>query len=166
MENIDPKQLSENFFEAISKQWMLITSGQAGDVNTMTASWGGIGFLWNRPVVYIFIRPERHTHTYLEKNERFSLTFFDEKHRSKLVYCGKMSGRDCDKIKDCGLTLLYTENNTPYFEEARLMIECRKFYKVEIKDGEFEENSSVEKWYKSEGVHTMFVGQIENCFYL
>ena len=122
--------------------------------------------MWNRNVVYIFVRPERHTHKYLENNERFSLTFFDEKYRSNLVYCGEKSGKDCDKIKGCGLTLSFTENNTPYFKEAKLMIECRKFYKIEINDGEFVQSSLVEKWYKNEGVHTMFVGEIENCYHL
>lgn len=166
MVHIDPKELQENFFKKIGQHWMLITSGNESSFNTMTASWGGIGWLWNKPVVYIFIRPERYTHHFIEKHDYFSLSFFDTKHKDALKICGEKSGRDCDKIKESGLSAIFTDNGTPYFKEANLVFECRKFYRSNINDGEFIENTIPEKWYKNEGVHTMFIGEIESCFYL
>lgn len=166
MINIDPKELQENFFKKIGEQWMLITSGDESSFNTMTASWGGIGWLWNKPVAYIFVRPERYTHQFLEKHDYFSLTFFEAKYKEALKICGEKSGKEFDKITQSGLSITFTEKGTPYFNEASLVLECRKFYRFNINDGEFVENSITEKWYKNEGVHTMFIGEIEECFYL
>ena len=82
MKPIAIKDLSENFFEVIGKEWMLVTAGNKDHFNTMTASWGGIGFLWNKPVVYIFIRPERYTFEFIEKSEYFTLSFLGEENRA------------------------------------------------------------------------------------
>lgn len=73
MKSIAIKDLSENFFEVIGKEWMLVTAGSKEHFNTMTASWGGIGWLWNKPVVFVFIRSERYTYEFMEENEYFTL---------------------------------------------------------------------------------------------
>ena len=58
MKKTDLKTLaSENAFDLIGKGGMLVTAGNKEKLNTMTASWGGIGWLWNRPVAFVFIRP-------------------------------------------------------------------------------------------------------------
>ena len=75
MQELAIKDLTENFFEAIGKEWMLVTSGSKEKFNTMTASWGGIGFLWNKAVAFIFIRPERYTYEFIEKNDMLTLSF-------------------------------------------------------------------------------------------
>lgn len=75
MKSIAIKDLSENFFEVIGKEWMLVTAGSKEHFNTMTASWGGIGWLWNKPVVFVFIRSERYTYEFMEENEYFTLSF-------------------------------------------------------------------------------------------
>ena len=53
MQSIDPKQISDNLISLISKEWMLVTAGNATSFNTMTAAWGAMGYLWNRPVAFI-----------------------------------------------------------------------------------------------------------------
>ena len=63
----------ENAFELIGKEWMLVTGGTKDNFNMMTASWGGIGWLWNKPVAFIFIRPERYTYPLIEKNDQLTL---------------------------------------------------------------------------------------------
>lgn len=67
--------MNDNFFEAISKEWMLVTAGTKDKFNTMTANWGGVGYLWNKPVVFVFIRPERYTFEFVENSETFTLSF-------------------------------------------------------------------------------------------
>jgi len=59
---IEPTAISGNLIKKIGHEWMLITAGNSTDFNTMTASWGGMGFLWNKPVAFIFIRPQRFTY--------------------------------------------------------------------------------------------------------
>ena len=85
---IDPKQIPDNPFQLIGGDWMLVTSGVPGACNTMTASWGGVGVIWNKPVTTIYIRPQRYTYEFLEKNSLYTLSFFDEEYRAALKLCG------------------------------------------------------------------------------
>lgn len=86
MKPIAIKDLSENFFEVIGKEWMLVTAGNKDHFNTMTASWGGIGFLWNKPVVYVFIRPERYTFEFIEKSEYFTPLSWEKRTELSIRY--------------------------------------------------------------------------------
>ena len=103
---ISATEINENFIELIGKKWMLITANKGDDVNTMTASWDGVGELWNKNVTFTFIRPTRYTYEFVENNDLFTLSFFDEEYREKLAYLGKVSGRDEDKIGKMGLTVV------------------------------------------------------------
>ncbi len=66
MKKLEVKDLKENFFEAIGKEWMLVTAGTKEKFNTMTASWGGIGWLWNKPVAFISLITERYTYEFVD----------------------------------------------------------------------------------------------------
>ena len=97
MKKLEVKDLKENFFEAIGKEWMLVTAGTKEKFNTMTASWGGIGWLWNKPVAFVFIRPERYTYEFVEKNDYLTLSFLGEENKKIHAVCGSKSGRNIDK---------------------------------------------------------------------
>ena len=86
----------EDVIKAIGKEWMLVTAGTPDKFNTMTASWGGVGYLWNKAVAFVFIRPERYTHEFVENNERLTLAFLGNENREILNFCGTKSGRDCN----------------------------------------------------------------------
>ena len=106
-QKITPEEITRNPFTLIGKDWLLVTAEKDGRANTMTASWGGLGVLWGKPVAFIFIRPQRYTKEFLEAGDRFSLSILDETHRRTLSYLGSVSGRDEDKIKKSGLTLAH-----------------------------------------------------------
>lgn len=117
---ISPSALGGNAIDMIGRQWMLVTAAKDGaregdpcgkTYNTMTASWGGIGVLWGRPVAFVFIRPERHTFSFAEASDYMTLSFFGEERREALAYCGKTSGRDVDKAAACSLTPVFTEED-------------------------------------------------------
>lgn len=155
----------ENAFDLIGKQWMLVTSGTAESYNTMTASWGGIGWLWNKPVAFIFIRPERYTHDFIERNERLTLSFYTEEYRKALQICGSKSGRDIDKAKETGLTPVALENGVMTFAEARMTLDCRKLFKTSMQDNNFVDKELLEKWYGEHGgLHDVYVVEIENVY--
>ena len=126
----------EDAFQLIGTEWMLITSGDSSNFNTMTASWGGLGWLWNRPVAFLFVRPERYTHEFIERNERLTLSFFPETQRKALQVCGSKSGRDCDKVKEAGLTPVQVEPGMVSFAEARMTLACRKLFKSDMKQAD------------------------------
>lgn len=157
----------EGVFDLIGKQWMLITAGDTSKFNTMTASWGGLGWLWNKPVAFIFVRPERYTHGFIEQNDRLTLSFFPEEYRKALQICGSKSGRDCDKVKEAGLTPLAMESGTTSFEEARMVLSCRKLFKTEMTAASFIDKEALERWYNEKpggGFHTVYVVEIEDVF--
>jgi len=147
----------DNVFKLIGMDWMLITAKSGDKINTMTASWGGMGHLWNRDVVYIFIRPQRHTLDFVEGNENFTLTFFSENHRNDLTYLGTVSGREEDKIEKTNLTPII-EGEYPYFEESKIVIKCKKVYKQKL-DNECFIDPSIEKNYDND-YHYMYIGEI------
>ena len=117
-EKIDPRELDGNVFRRIGDQWMLVTAGDRSGCNTMTASWGGLGVLWGEPVATAYVRPQRYTKEFIDREKYFSLSFYDEKFRKQLALCGAKSGRDIDKVKECNFTVEYGLGDTHYFAEA------------------------------------------------
>lgn len=164
MENyrlISPEEL-ENVFRLVGKDWMLITAEHGGTVNTMTASWGGMGVLWNKPVAFCFIRPQRHTFSLTEHSERFSLSFFTEDYRPALRLCGTKSGRDTDKFAEAGLTPADCDG-VPFVAEARLVLICRKLYADMLKKDAFTDPALLSN-YKDDDFHRMYVVEIEQAY--
>ncbi len=157
--------LDENAIRIIGKEWMLVGAGNVEQgFNMMTASWGGLGWLWEKPVSFIFVRPQRYTHQFTEREEYYTLTFYDEKYRDVLRKMGTVSGRDFDKINQSGLTPFTTENGSIGFREARLILECRKLYADKIAEKAFTDKALGEQIYPNKDFHTMYVGEIVNVW--
>lgn len=156
---IKPELINDNIFDLIGRQWMLVTAGSSEKFNTMTASWGGAGVLWSKPVAFSFIRPQRYTYEFLENSDYYTLTFFDEKYRDALKFCGSHSGRNCDKIKETGLTPVKYDDTT-YFDEAKLVLVCRKLYIQDLEAKNFIDKD-IASTYTADDLHRVYVGEIE-----
>ena len=153
----------ENAQKLIGKDWMLITAGNTdGGYNTMTASWGCMGILWNEPVCIGYIRPQRYTYVFTEANERLSMCFFDEDMRDALKFCGVNSGRDVDKAKECGLTV-EDADGTVIFKEARLALICEKIYVDDIKEECFIDRSLLSHYPKKD-FHRAYVCRVVKAY--
>ena len=154
----------ENAVKAIGDDWMLITveDRENKKVNAMTASWGALGVLWNRPVCICFVRPERHTYSLMEREKNFSIAFFDSSKREALTFCGRASGRDTDKLEKCGFT---TErvNGVPMICEAEALLSCRILYEDDLKESAFLDKNLLSN-YASAGYHRMFVCEIKEAY--
>lgn len=159
---IKPQQFKYNPFKLIGKDWMLITAKKDIDdkVNTMTAAWGGFGFMWGKDVAYIVVRPQRYTKEFVDNSNCFSLTFFDESFKETLSYLGTSSGRNEDKIEKSKLTISY-EDNIPYFKEANIVIFCKKLYAQDMKPECFTEKELDRRWYPESDHHTLYIAEIE-----
>ena len=127
---IAPEQLQKTPFQMIGKEWMLVTAKKGDKVNTMTASWGGLGVMWGKNVAFVVIRPQRYTKEFIDASDSFSLSFLDGAYKEKLSYLGSVSGRDEEKISKTGLTVA-EENEIPYFAEADTVLICKKLYQQE-----------------------------------
>lgn len=160
MNIITPENWNDNIFERIGKDWMLITAGNAEHCNTMTASFGGFGVLFFKKVAHIYVRPQRHTYSFLENSDGFSLSFFnDEKYRKELQYCGRVSGKDENKLEHCGFTVNEIDG-IPCIEQSDITIVCKKIYVADINKGEFYDKELEQKCYPDGDTHRMYVGEI------
>ena len=157
-EQIEPKALTGNVFSMIGDEWMLITAGTAEHCNTMTASWGGLGVIWGAPAATCYIRPQRYTKEFVDNSEYFTLSFFSEQYRKQLALCGSKSGREIDKVKECGFTVAEAQGGAPYFEQADLVFVCRKRMVQKMEESLIPADVR-EKWYEGD-YHTMYWGEI------
>lgn len=164
MHKVDISTLKDNVVDLIGKQWMLITAGSMVGYNTMTASWGTMGYLWGKPVAFIFIRPQRYTLDFVEKEDCFTLSFFGERYRSALNLCGSKSGREIDKAAAAGITPFEPSQGCVSFKEARLVMKCRKLYVGRLQEESFVNKDLLDKWYPSRDLHKMFVAAIEEVW--
>lgn len=162
-DKIAPGEITDNVFKLIDKDWMLVTAGTAESFNMMTASWAGFGILWHKPVAFSFVRPNRHTFLFTEKHDLLTLTFFEEKYRRILNYCGSKSGRDVDKAKETGLKPILTPGGTIAFEQARLILECKKLYADVIKPELFLD-PKIDNNYPLKDYHTLYISEIVGCY--
>lgn len=151
--------LEMNPFTKIGKEWALVTAGSKSKCNTMTVSWGGVGVLWNKNVVYIFVRNSRYTKEFLDKGEFFSLSFLDESYRNVLNYCGSHSGRNENKFEKAGLTPAF-RHSIPYPDEANLVLLCRKMAAIPMPEEAFTDKSIMNTFYQDKDMHVMYVGEI------
>ena len=125
--------LDMNPFTKIGKEWALLTAGNKQESNTMTISWGGVGVLWGKNVVYVFVRDSRYTKKLIDAGDFFSLTFVSDQYRNALNYCGSHSGRNEDKIANAGLSVDY-RHGIPYIDEGNLVLVCEKMSATRITD--------------------------------
>ena len=159
VKEIKPEAFNESVFKVIGKEWLLVAGEVDGKSNAMTASWGGMGIMWGKPVAFLFVRPTRYTKMFNDQAAGLTLSVFPEDRREMLSYFGKVSGRDEDKIAKAGLTVRH-DNGRTYFDEARVTMLCRKLYAQELQQEGFIDKSCDERWY-DEDYHTMYVVEIE-----
>jgi flavin reductase (DIM6/NTAB) family NADH-FMN oxidoreductase RutF len=161
-QTILPTEITDNTFKLLDKDWMLVTAGNLKHFNTMTASWGHLGIMWNVPTAIVYIRPQRYTYEFTNKYPDYTLTFFPAKFKPALQFCGSRSGRDFDKVAETHLTPIQTERGNVIFEEARLVLECRKIYEDDLKKKNFLLPEVAQKNYPKNDFHKFYIGEIIN----
>ncbi len=157
---IDIKELELNPFEKIGSEWALLTAGNERAYNTMTVSWGTMGVLWSRNVVTAYVRPQRFTKQFVDAADVFTLSFYGPEHKRALGVLGSKSGRDGDKVAEVGFTPAFVGGSCA-FEQASLVLVCRKLYADDIKPGRFLDASVDAECYPEHDYHTMYVGEVE-----
>ena len=158
----DIRELNLNPVVTIADEWMLLSAGnEQNGYNTMTVSWGHMGAIWGkgRPTVVAYVRPQRYTKEFMDREEYFTLSVFDEEYKRQLAYLGSHSGRDGDKIKETGLSPVF-EDSTFYFGEAKMVFVCRKLYQAPLKEEGFVDKSLIEENYPQKDYHEMYIGEI------
>ena len=166
--SINPKELQGNIFELIGDKWFLITVKKhngGNKTNTMTASWGGMGIMWGKPVTWCVVRPVRYTYEFIEDADYYTLSFFPEEYKKALGILGTKSGRDGDKITESGLTLLDVDGfdgKAAAFREAEIILTCKKLYYQDVNPDNFiDEDLDIN--YPGKDYHRMYFGEVVSC---
>ena len=160
----DLKSLDLNLTRFWGGQNALLTAGDRTGCNTMTIGWGQNGVVWGVPVCTVYVRPERHTYSFIEAQDFFTLSFLPAGSQKIMALCGSRSGRDVDKIAACGLTLRYGAGDAPFFGEAELALVCRKIY-VQDLDLSGATGEAIGPFYgPGNGVHRAYTGQIVEAY--
>lgn len=145
-------------FEKFDKEWALVTAGTKDKFNTMTISWGSMGTLWFKPIITIYIRPDRYTFDFLESNDTFTVSFFSEDKRNILGMLGRTSGRDIDKVKESGLTPQYLDNGITW-KEANKTYVCRKLYMDQMDKDKFPD-LALKCYREGDPAHYIIIGEV------
>lgn len=165
----DLSELNFNPYKKVGKEWFLVTAGDEKGYNTMTASWGFAGVMWGKNTFTTVIRPQRYTKKFIDENELFTISFFDEKYKPALSYCGAHSGKDVDKAKETGLTPMYfnfhcdtcgKDIEVTSFEEASLVLVCKKTYVQPMTGEALLDKDYDKKWFGNKDYHVQYIGEI------
>ena len=163
---VDPKTMTPEVFRIFDTQKALLTAGDRTACNTMTIGWCQMGDLWNRNTCTVYVRPERYTYQLMENHDYFTVSVLPENCGDIMRLCGSKSGRDTDKIKECGLTLCSGTGDAPFFQEAEWVLVCRKLY-VQDLSPECVKDADIFKFYTSAmgGWHRMYVGEVLEAYH-
>ena len=168
MREIKIEDLKFNPITAFRDDWVLVSAGNKDAYNTMTISWGHLGLLWskrpkNRYVASCYIRPQRYTKEFMDKEDYFTLSFFEKKDHKELAYLGSHSGRDEDKVSKVGYKASF-ENNYTYFDNAKMVIFCRKIYNDRFNPELVKDPAIFSETYPLKDYHYLYIGEIEKIY--
>ncbi len=163
MKEVNVTELDINPFDLIGKNWLVLSAGDEKGYNGMTVSWGHLGCLWspNRPTAVAYVRPQRYTKEFLDKNGLFTLSLISDK--KALGYLGSHSGREGNKFANAGVKPLFTDG-TVAVEGAKLILVCRKLYQAPLSPDGFTDKSIIEKDYPNNDFHEMYIGEIIKAY--
>lgn len=157
---VEQKALQINPMRMFLDDWPLLTAGnEKNGYNTMTIAWGHIGGIWNKPTITVYVRPQRYTKEFMDRHELFTVSVLPADYKKALTYLGRTSGRDEDKVSKAGVTPIFDQDTT-YFEEAKLVFICRKLYQAQIKEEGFLDSSTIDQMYPEKDFHDMYIGEI------
>lgn len=161
MKTVDLETFAPEMFRVFGTQNALVTAGDRAACNTMTIGWCQIGRLWGLPVCTVYVRPERYTYQFMEAKEYFTVSVLPSSEKKTMQVCGTQSGRDTDKIKDCGLTLCYGEGDAPYFDQAEWVLVCKKIYVQDMETDCMLDPGRILPYYGARGgLHRIYTGEI------
>ncbi len=153
--------VKENAVDLLKNRWGLVTAGDEKGYNMMTVSWGAVGELWGKDMATVYIRPQRYTEIFLNSNDYFTLSFYSADNKKRIHgVCGSKSGRDVNKTEECSLSPRFDEA-APYFEEAEIVLICKKMAKGKFDPKEFIDSEIAGSWYPEKDFHFIYYGAIE-----
>jgi len=155
----------EKGMEFLHTQGAFLTVKYGEKINTMTISWGNVGYEWNRPIFMVLVRKSRYTFDLIDNSDNFTVSIpLSKDLKNALAICGSKSGRDIDKFEECNLTLEKSKRvDTPIISECELHYECKIVYKQEM-NPKLLSKDIIDSSYKTGDYHTLYYGEIVSTY--
>ena len=164
LHSVEVKTLTPEIFRMFQVNTALLTAGDEKHLNTMTIGWGQLGTLWNLPVCTVYVRPERYTYEFMEAQDTFSVSVLPDSARDIARLCGTRSGREVDKVSACNLTVCRGAGNTPFFEEAELVLVCRKLFVQDMDPACVRDERIFATYGEKGGWHRIYTGEVLEAY--
>ena len=165
---ISPQEICDNVFTLVGKDFTIITAGKENHYNSMTASWGGLGILFNKPTTWCILRANRYTLELIQKEQTYTLSYFSDEYKEQVLFLGSKSGRGSEKMKEVELTSVQTPSGDMSFKEARLIIECKLTQLTTVNPNDFytsESKDFINEAYKeANDYHKLVFGEITHVW--
>lgn len=157
---------NENFFNLVAKDFTVITAGE--QPNSMVASWGGIGIMFNKPVTWCFLRANRYTLEKIKETGTYTMCYFPDEYKGDIMQFGIKSGRNSDKMAQTKLTQIETPDGYPAYNEAKIIIECKLIAAPTVSKDEFYTEEGKEflqgGYDEAKDWHKLVYGEITNIY--
>jgi flavin reductase (DIM6/NTAB) family NADH-FMN oxidoreductase RutF len=165
-QSVQPKDFDENIFSLVGDDWTVITAGE--DPNSMVASWGGLGIMFNKPVTWCFLRANRYTLEKIRQSGTYTFCYFPAQYKGEILKFGSASGRNTDKMDQTKLTPMETPHGVPAYEEAKVIIECKLIAAPTVSKDEFYTEEGKEflqgGYDEAKDWHKLVYGEITNIY--
>lgn len=151
--------------EWLHKQGAFLTVNHGGKTNTMTISWGSVGFMWKKPIFMTLVRPQRYTNEFISQSEDFTISIpYGGELKKALAICGTKSGRDIDKEKEANISFVSAKGViSPVVDNCNMYYECKILYKHELETAELPEEIR-NACYPQSDKHILYYGEIVECY--
>lgn len=165
---IEAKDIQEDVFTLVNKDLTVLTGGTPELYNSMVASWGGWGTLFDKPATWCFLRSNRYTLELIRKDKTYTMSYFEDDYKEDIMKFGKQSGRNSTKMKESNLTAVQTPEGNMTFKEAKLIIECKLFEVTTVSPDDFETEDArkfvVDAHAETNEYHKIVFGEITNVW--
>jgi flavin reductase (DIM6/NTAB) family NADH-FMN oxidoreductase RutF len=161
---VEATELTDNVFKLVGKDFTVITAGDSVSFNSMTAGWGGMGIMFEKPVTWCFLRASRYTLELMKKETTYTMSYFDDKYKEQVLFFGSKTGRNTDKMKETSLTHVSTPSGNSSYKEARLIIECKLTEITTVGPDDFyaqaDKDFVIEGYNDAKAYHKLVFGEI------
>jgi flavin reductase (DIM6/NTAB) family NADH-FMN oxidoreductase RutF len=159
---VDYREVFHTTMKRLSGEGILLVAGNPP--NPMTIGWGTVGYIWNKPVITVMVRPVRYTFGLIESSRDFSVCLLPDPYKRELALCGTKSGREMDKLEACKLTIEPCIRVESFFiSESIIHYECRIIHKHFIDPSNLDVVID-KRYYPGKDYHMVYYGEILGIF--
>ncbi|SFD40088.1 flavin reductase [Clostridium uliginosum] len=148
----------DNFY----KGGAFLTAGDEKNANTMTISWGTIGYIWRKPVFMALVRETRYTKKFLDSGDSYTVSIpYEGSMKSELTLCGTKSGAEINKEKEANIKFISSKKvKAPIVDGCNKYYECKILFKQPMNLNNIDEEIKDKFYGVGESKHVLYFGEI------